>query len=81
MRHIEIEGMRLSRIGLGTWQFGTREWGYGDGYARVTAPELVRRAAELGITMLDTAEGYGRRAPSGSSGRPSCRCQPSSVRR
>jgi aryl-alcohol dehydrogenase-like predicted oxidoreductase len=59
MRTIEIEGLRLSRIGLGTWQFGTREWGYGEGYARVTAPALVRRAAELGITMLDTAEAYG----------------------
>ncbi len=58
MRYIEIEGMRLSRIGLGTWQFG-REWGYGEEYARVTAPDLIRRAAELGITMLDTAEGYG----------------------
>ncbi len=59
MRYIEIDGMRLSRIGLGTWQFGTREWGYGEQYANVTAPELIQRAAELGITMLDTAEGYG----------------------
>jgi aryl-alcohol dehydrogenase-like predicted oxidoreductase len=59
MKYLEIEGMRLSRIGLGTWQFGTREWGYGETYATVTAPTLVRRAAELGITMLDTAEVYG----------------------
>jgi len=59
MRYIEIEGMRLSRIGLGTWQAGSREWGYGERYATVTAPALIRRAAELGITMLDTAEGYG----------------------
>jgi aryl-alcohol dehydrogenase-like predicted oxidoreductase len=59
MQYLEIEGMRLSRIGLGTWQFGSREWGYGEEYATVTAPALVRRAAELGITMLDTAEAYG----------------------
>jgi aryl-alcohol dehydrogenase-like predicted oxidoreductase len=59
MRYMEIEGMRLSRIGLGTWQFGSREWGYGDGYATDVAPALIRRAAELGITMLDTAEMYG----------------------
>jgi aryl-alcohol dehydrogenase-like predicted oxidoreductase len=59
MRYIEIEGMRLSRIGLGTWQFGSREWGYGDGYATDVAPRLIERAAELGITMLDTAEAYG----------------------
>ena len=59
MKYIEIEGMRLSRIGLGTWQFGSREWGYGAEYAKVTAPALTRRALELGITMLDTAELYG----------------------
>ena len=59
MRYIEIEGMRLSRIGLGTWQFGSREWGYGDGYATDVAPALIKRAAELGITMIDTAEAYG----------------------
>jgi aryl-alcohol dehydrogenase-like predicted oxidoreductase len=59
MRYIEIEGMRLSRIGLGTWQFGSREWGYGDGYATDVAPKLIERATELGITMIDTAEMYG----------------------
>ena len=59
MRYIEIEGMRLSRIGLGTWQFGSREWGYGREYATDVAPALIRRAVDLGITMLDTAEAYG----------------------
>ena len=59
MRTIEIDGLRTSRIGLGTWQFGSREWGYGDTYARETAPSLIRRALELGITMIDTAEMYG----------------------
>jgi aryl-alcohol dehydrogenase-like predicted oxidoreductase len=59
MRSIEIDGLRVSRIGLGTWQFGSREWGYGEAYARETAPALLRRALELGITMIDTAEMYG----------------------
>ena len=59
MRTIEIDGLRTSRIGLGTWQFGSREWGYGEAYARETAPALLRRALELGITMIDTAEAYG----------------------
>ena len=59
VRYVEIEGMRLPRIGLGTWQFGTREWGYGEGYATIPAPSLIHRATELGITMLDTAEAYG----------------------
>jgi len=59
MRYIEVEGLRLSVIGLGTWQFGSREWGYGDAYALDVAPALVRRAVELGITFIDTAEAYG----------------------
>jgi aryl-alcohol dehydrogenase-like predicted oxidoreductase len=59
MRYLEVDGLRSSVIGLGTWQFGSREWGYGEAYAAETAPGLVRRALELGITMLDTAEAYG----------------------
>ena len=59
MRSIDVAGLRVSAIGLGTWQFGSREWGYGEAYASQTAPALVGRAAELGITMLDTAELYG----------------------
>jgi aryl-alcohol dehydrogenase-like predicted oxidoreductase len=59
MRSIEANGLRVSRIGLGTWQFGSREWGYGEAYAREVAPALIRRALELGITMIDTAEVYG----------------------
>ena len=59
MRYLEADGLRVSRIGLGTWQFGSREWGYGDAYANDVAPALLRRAIELGITMIDTAEAYG----------------------
>ena len=50
---------KMSRIGLGTWQFGSREWGYGESYARQEAHAIVRRALELGITLFDTAEIYG----------------------
>ena len=59
MQYVEASGLRVSRIGLGAWQFGSREWGYGDTYLAETAPALVRRAIELGITMVDTAEAYG----------------------
>jgi aryl-alcohol dehydrogenase-like predicted oxidoreductase len=59
MQYVEVEGLLVSRIGLGAWQFGSREWGYGEGYAAEIAPALVRRAIELGITMIDTAEAYG----------------------
>jgi aryl-alcohol dehydrogenase-like predicted oxidoreductase len=50
---------RISRIGLGTWQFGSREWGYGQSYAGQEAHAIVRRALELGVTLFDTAEIYG----------------------
>ena len=50
---------RISRIGLGTWQFGSREWGYGESYAGTEARAIVRRAVELGVTLFDTAEIYG----------------------
>jgi aryl-alcohol dehydrogenase-like predicted oxidoreductase len=52
-------GTKMSRIGLGTWQFGSREWGYGKSYAGQEAKGLVRRAIELGVTLFDTAEIYG----------------------
>ena len=60
MRHLDVDGLgRVSRIGLGTWQFGSREWGYGDAYAERMAGDIVRRARELGVTLFDTAEIYG----------------------
>ncbi|MGY1696557.1 MULTISPECIES: aldo/keto reductase [unclassified Geodermatophilus] len=60
MRSLDVDGLgRVSRIGLGTWQFGSREWGYGEGYAAGAARRIVRRALELGVTLFDTAEVYG----------------------
>lgn len=60
MRYLEVDGVgRTSRIGLGTWQFGSREWGYGDGYASGAAGDIVKRALDLGVTLFDTAEIYG----------------------
>ncbi|KQS68626.1 aldo/keto reductase [Modestobacter sp. Leaf380] len=60
MRFLEVDGLgQVSRIGLGTWQFGSREWGYGSDYAGGGAGAIVRRALELGVTLFDTAEVYG----------------------
>jgi aryl-alcohol dehydrogenase-like predicted oxidoreductase len=60
MKYLDVDGIgRVSRIGLGTWQFGSREWGYGDSYASGPAREIVRRARVLGVTFFDTAEVYG----------------------
>ena len=63
MRYLSsTTGKQISKIGLGTWQFGSREWGYGDRYATEVAHAIVERALELGVTLFDTAEvyGYGR---------------------
>ena len=46
-------------IGLGTWQFGSTEWGYGRSYNGQIAGDIVRRALELGVNLVDTAEVYG----------------------
>jgi len=60
MKFLEVDGLgQVSRVGLGTWQFGSREWGYGAGYASGAARDIVRRARELGVTLFDTAEVYG----------------------
>ena len=60
MRYLDIGTTpRISKIGLGTWQFGAREWGYGEDYARQQARDIVRRAVDLGVTLFDTAEMYG----------------------
>src|SRR5580693_6189256 len=60
MRYLSIgTGTEISRIGLGTWQFGSREWGYGEAYAGEQARAIVRRALELGVSLFDTAEIYG----------------------
>ncbi len=60
MRFLSIgTNVQISRIGLGTWQFGSREWGYGPAYAEQEARAIVRRALELGVTLFDTAEIYG----------------------
>ena len=60
MKYLDVDGIgRVSRIGVGTWQFGSREWGYGDNYASGAARDIVQRALALGVTLFDTAEIYG----------------------
>lgn len=48
-------GLTVSRLAFGTWQLGG-DWGPTDEAQAVAA---VRRAAEMGITVFDTAQGYG----------------------
>ena len=60
MRYLDIDtAKRISKIGLGTWQFGSPEWNYGERYVQHEVGSIVRRALELGVTLFDTAEIYG----------------------
>jgi aryl-alcohol dehydrogenase-like predicted oxidoreductase len=59
MKFVAIAGARLSAIGLGTWQFGSTEWGYGREYAGGEAGAITKRALDLGVNLIDTAEVYG----------------------
>ena len=63
---------RISRIGLGAWQFGSPEWGYGKEYAAAIPgaefrmvpaaghlPQLENQETVLGLFgELVTADGY-----------------------
>jgi len=49
-------GLRVSVVGLGTWQLGG-EWGRSFAQSEVDA--ILDRAAEAGINLIDTAECYG----------------------
>jgi len=51
--------LRVSKIGLGTWQFGTEGWGFGADFTERDALAAVDKALELGINFIDTAEVYG----------------------
>lgn len=51
-----VEGMEISRIGLGTWAMGGGGWG---GYDDEPAIETIKKAVDMGVTLIDTAPAYG----------------------
>jgi len=55
-RRLGKTGMRVSVVGVGTWQLGG-EWGKAFEQAEVDA--MLAKAADLGINLIDTAECYG----------------------
>ncbi len=59
MEYISLgkSGIKISRIGLGAWQFGGDAWGP---YEYSTAKAVIAKAHELGINFIDTAAVYGR---------------------
>ncbi|HEY7090611.1 MAG TPA: aldo/keto reductase [Tepidisphaeraceae bacterium] len=55
-RRLGKTNLRVSVIGVGTWQFGG-EWG--KVFSQDEADAMLRRAKEVGINLIDTAECYG----------------------
>ena len=59
MKFVEANGVRISAIGVGCWQFGSSDWGYGREY-EATAIDIVHTALDRGVNLIDTAEIYAR---------------------
>ena len=55
-RRLGRTGLRVSVVGVGTWQFGG-EWGVQ--FTQTQVDHILGRARELGINLIDTAECYG----------------------
>ena len=52
-------GIKVSAIGLGTWQWGSREWGWSRSYGKKDVLDAFQKALGVGINFIDTAEIYG----------------------
>jgi len=55
-RRLGRTDLRVSAVGVGTWQFGG-EWG--KQFTQAEVDGILGRARELGINLIDTAECYG----------------------
>ncbi|MCE9590250.1 MAG: aldo/keto reductase [Planctomycetes bacterium] len=49
-------GVKISEVGLGTWQLGGVDWG---NMSDDDALKILRRAVDLGVNFFDTADVYG----------------------
>lgn len=61
MEYVQLgkSDLKVSRIGIGTWQWGTVSWGWGKDYGEREVKEAFEKAIEVGINFFDTAEVYG----------------------
>jgi aryl-alcohol dehydrogenase-like predicted oxidoreductase len=57
MRYTKLgkSGLKVSQVAFGTWELGG-DWGGTDEQPAISA---IRRAADEGVTLFDTAQGYG----------------------
>ncbi len=59
-RELGKSGIKISAIGLGTWQWGSREWGWNRSYGKKEVLGAFEKALQVGVNFIDTAEVYGR---------------------
>ncbi len=50
--------LKVSVVGQGTGQFGTKTWGYGSIFKKEEITDIIRSDLEHGINLFDTAETY-----------------------
>jgi aryl-alcohol dehydrogenase-like predicted oxidoreductase len=60
VKYVDLGERKASAIGLGVWQFGSREWGWGTDLNEAAARAIVKKALDYGINFFDTAELYGQ---------------------
>jgi aryl-alcohol dehydrogenase-like predicted oxidoreductase len=59
--HLGRTDIRISRLGLGTWQWGDRMmWGYGKTYTDSDIHDAFHVSLQSGVNFFDTAEVYGK---------------------
>lgn len=58
-RSLGKSGIRVSAVGIGTWQWGSKIWGYSKTYDENDLTEAFSKALEIGLNFFDTAEIYG----------------------
>jgi len=51
--------IKVSRIGIGTWQWGSKSWGYGVDYSFEDILDAFNYLYDKGFNFIDTAEMYG----------------------
>ncbi len=61
MRYLELgrSGIKVSKVGIGTWQIGSSYWGWEREFNRDSAIRVIKTALDCGINFVDTAESYG----------------------
>ncbi len=60
MKYVELGKAKekVSAIGLGSWQLGSKAWGYGRDFEKDIAIKIINAALDQGMNLIDTAELY-----------------------